>query len=108
MLWQNNIQPRIYICNCNLNDVGKIIKISQPEHGLVLATNLPPNKITTSCDLEEQSIEGNLLLHFNSCDITINEIVYKGNIYWDDFIINTTAETNIKLSSNIESLKNIT
>lgn len=92
--------------NCNLNDVGHITKVSQPEQGLVLIRNLPPTEMKTSCDSKNHVIEGNLLIHFKTCDLIINEITYKDNpnIYWDEFILNPSTQVNIKPLSTIESL----
>lgn len=62
--------------NCNLNNIGQITEISQPEQGLVLIKNLPTTEMKTSCNSEKHNIEGNLLINFKNCNVIILSLIH--------------------------------
>lgn len=92
--------------HCELHEKETIFEIFQPEPNYIILINVPEIKITTTCGPDKQKIKGSALIHFNSCEIKINDITYSSSPYthWDEIHIYpmTFADINVTISNNLQ------
>lgn len=90
---------------CSLREVPEVAEILQPEHNYVLLINIPETTIHTTCEPHQQKLKGTQLIHFENCQLEINQIIYESNenIYWEDVHIFPSLLQQINVSSIIKS-----
>lgn len=86
---------------CDLEDIGDIRLITEPEPNYILLINSNNTIVTTNCNEERYELSGTALLHYNKCTVNINGRSYKDKlmIHKDDLPV--PLITNSKINQRI-------
>lgn len=93
--------------SCELQEETTTTQIIQPEPNYLLLINVPESTFNTTCGPANQKINGTVLIHFENCDVTINQVTYeaKENIFWDEINIFPTIFNDINVTFPNNSLQ---
>lgn len=72
--------------NCQHTEMSVSEKITRPEDNFILITNSEPKILINTCRIQNARIQGTVLIHFENCSVTINNITYvdSNRMYWDE------------------------
>jgi len=93
--------------SCELHNRVTDIEIYQPESDYLALINIPETIIHTNCvQNQKQTIKGSVLIHFNNCEIKVNDITYTTatSQHWDEVNIHPTIFNQINSVSPNQSL----
>lgn len=92
--------------SCELIEDFDQQRIEQPEDQYVLLVNSPEVTLATTCGPNKQTISGTVLIHYENCDVIINNVSYttKQSTYWDEIQVIPPIFIKINSSKTIEKL----
>lgn len=91
---------------CELEEQQWQTQIMQPEDHFIVLIDVPNTKLKTTCGIDQKIISGNSLIHYENCDIIINNIQYssKPHIFWDKIEIIPSSFIEINGTKTLEKL----
>ncbi|XP_055916622.1 uncharacterized protein LOC129949284 [Eupeodes corollae] len=95
---------------CDVIETTINSSITQPEEGFILLINSPTTKMTSTCGIDDKFISGTLLLHYEECEIKINNIIYKNKLtmFWDQIKIIPSIFIKINNSLHLDKFNSST
>ena len=91
---------------CDMIKKQATSSIIHVEDDYILCINIPETTFESTCGTPKSKIEGNILIRFQNCTITINGIKYDNTAitHWENLVINPTLNKDIKPSKVTEEL----
>lgn len=74
---------------CRIEEQSGNSEVIQLDNNYIVLINIPEIAIKSTCEPSELQIKGTLIIHFQNCQIEINQMIYESSshVYWDDIHI---------------------
>ena len=92
--------------NCNLVEKTPPSSITHIEENYIICINIPETNFESTCGTQKSTIEGNTLIHFQNCTVTINDIKYDNTAitHQESLTIYPTLNKDINATKILEEL----
>lgn len=91
---------------CQHTDFPTMESVTRPEDDYILITNSKLKTVANNCGSNNAKIQGSVLIHFENCSITINNLTYTNSwkLRWDEIQITPIIFKQINKTGMLEKL----